>query len=79
MRERYALPLNVVTISGGKSIEVDPSQVGSRRGPSDLMGIDATKPLEEYPRDGSTYPDGTDPLPEVTERVRARWKNYDFK
>ena len=65
---------DVVTLGGGKSIEVDPSQVGSRRGESDLMGIDATKPLEEYARDGSKYPEGTDPLPEVLEKVRKRWK-----
>ncbi len=26
---------------------------------SDLLGIDATKPLEEYARDGSEYPAGT--------------------
>jgi len=70
---------DVVLLGGGKSIEVDPSQVGSRRGESDLMGIDATKPLEEYARDGSEYPAGTDPLPEVMAKVRKRWKEYGFR
>ena len=70
---------DVVTLQGGKSIELDPSQVGSRRGASDLMGIDATKPLEEYARDGSQFPADTDPPPEVMEKVRRRWKEYGFK
>lgn len=70
---------DVITLSGAKSIDVDPSQVGSRRGESDLLGIDATKPLEEYARDGSEYPAGTDPLPEAMAKVRKRWKEYGFK
>lgn len=69
---------DVVTIGGGKSVPLDPSQVGSRRGESDLMGIDATKPLEEYERDGSPFPDSADPTPEELAKVRKRWKEYGF-
>src|ERR1035437_5691280 len=37
---------DVVTLQGAKSIELYPSQVGSGRGASDLMGIDATRSEE---------------------------------
>ena len=69
---------DVVMMTGGKSISLDPSQVSSRRGESDLLGIDATKPLEEYARDGEPFPASTDPTPEKMEKVRRRWKEYGF-
>jgi len=69
---------DVVTIPGGKSIPLDVSQVPSRRGESDLMGIDATKPIREYAREGETFPPSADPTPEQIERVRRRWKDYGF-
>ncbi len=70
---------DVEIVNNGKSIVLDPSQVPSRRGWSDLMGIDATKPLDEYAREREEFPASTDPLPEWTERVRARWKAYGFR
>ncbi len=70
---------DVEIVKNGKSIVLDPSQVPSRRGWSDLMGIDATKPLDEYAREHEEFPASTDPLPEWTERVRANWKRYGFR
>ncbi|MBI4464264.1 MAG: UbiD family decarboxylase, partial [Acidobacteria bacterium] len=70
---------DVVLIPGGKSIALDASQVPSRRGQSDLMGIDATKPIEDYARDGELFPASTDPLPEESAKVRKRWKEYGFR
>ena len=70
---------DVVTLTGGKSSALDTSQVSSRRGESDLLGIDATKPLDEYKRDGAPYPASTDPSPETMELVRRRWKEYGFE
>jgi len=69
---------DVVTIPGGKSITLDVSQVPSRRGESDLMGIDATTPTAEYAREGETFPLMADPSPAVMEKVRRRWKEYGF-
>jgi len=69
---------DIVMMGGGKSIALDPSQVVSRRGESDLLGIDATKPLEEYARDGHPFPAATDPAPETMQLVRKRWKEYGF-
>jgi phenyl-phosphate phosphatase/carboxylase subunit beta len=70
---------DVTIVPGGKSVMLDPSQPGSRRGESALLGIDATKPLDEYRRDGSAFPASTDPLPEDIERVRRRWRDYGFR
>lgn len=70
---------DVEIVRNGKSIVLDPSQVPSRRGWSDLMGIDATKPLDEYAREKEEFPPSTDPLPEWTERVRSRWTQYGFR
>ena len=70
---------DVVTIPGGKSIWLDVSQVPSRRGESDLMGIDATNPVWEYAREGETFPQTADPTPEQIEKVRRRWKEYGFR
>lgn len=70
---------DIVTIPGGKSIWLDVSQVPSRRGESDLLGIDATTPIAEYAREGETFPPSADPSPEVIEKVRRRWKEYGFR
>lgn len=70
---------DVEIVKNGKSIVLDPSQVPSRRGWSDLLGIDATKPIEDYQREGQEYIPSSEPPPESMERVRARWKEYGFK
>ncbi|MBI2954300.1 MAG: UbiD family decarboxylase [Chloroflexi bacterium] len=70
---------DVEIVKGGKSIALDPSQVPSLRGLSALMGVDATKPLDEYARDKTEeFPASTDPLPESVARVRERWREYGF-
>lgn len=69
---------DVVTIPGGKSLPLDVSQVPSRRGESDLMGIDATTPVREYAREGEIFPPSANPTPEQIEKVRRRWKEYGF-
>ena len=69
---------DVEIVKNGKSIMLDPSQVPSRRGWSDLLGIDATKPIDEYLRENEPFPATTDPLPEWTDLVRKRWAEYGF-
>ncbi|MDP2934878.1 MAG: UbiD family decarboxylase [Dehalococcoidia bacterium] len=70
---------DVEIVKRGKSIVLDPSQVPSLRGWSALMGIDATKPVDEYERDKTEpFPPTTDPKPDWLERVRARWGEYGF-
>ena len=70
---------DVVLIPRGKSIWLDTSQVPSRRGESDLMGIDATTPVEEYAREGETFPTMADPSPDAMGKVRRRWQEYGFR
>jgi UbiD family decarboxylase len=70
---------DIAIVPGGKSVGLDPSQPPSRRGQSDLLGIDATKPIAEYEREGAAFPEGVDPLPEEIARVRARWRDYGFR
>ncbi len=68
---------DVEVVKNGKSIILDPSQVPSNRGWSALLGIDATRPLDEYERDKTdSFPATTDPLPEWISRVRERWHEY---
>jgi UbiD family decarboxylase len=70
---------DVVIITSGKSYVLDPSQVPSRRGWSDWMGIDATAPVDEYRWDGGEFPQTADPPREWRERVRERWQAYGFQ
>ncbi len=69
---------DIEIVKNGKSIVLDPSQVPSRRGWSDLLGIDATTPIEEYQREGAEFPASTDPPAEWLMRVQARWREYGF-
>jgi UbiD family decarboxylase len=69
---------DVMILRGGKSISLDPSQPPSRRGEADLLGIDATRPVEEYKREGAEFPATTDPPGEWIEKARQRWKEYGF-
>ncbi len=70
---------DIEIVRNGKSIVLDPSQVPSMRGWSALMGVDATKPIDEYERDKTEeFPATTDPLPEWIKRVRERWQEYGF-
>ncbi len=78
MATRVQALRDVVMMDGGKSVGLDASQVISRRGESDLMGIDATTPHEWYAKDGSVFPPSADPRPEDLEKVRKRWAEYGF-
>lgn len=58
---------------------LDPSQVYSKRGWSDWLGIDATIPDEHYKRDNnSIFPAFADPPEEVLQKVRQNWSKYGF-
>ena len=70
---------DIEIIKNGKSSGFDVSQVPSRRGWSSWLGIDATKPVEEYEREGESFPASSEPPEELLDRVRARWKDYGFK
>ena len=75
---------DIEIVRGGKSIMVDPSSPRPRGGlrgaiESDLLGVDATRPVEAYEAIGAKFPLSTDPPPEMTEEVRRRWKTYGFK
>lgn len=70
---------DVEIIKNGKSTWFDVSQVPSRRPSSSWLGIDATKPVEEYTREGKEFPPSSDPPEELMNKVRARWKEYGFK
>jgi UbiD family decarboxylase len=66
-------------IPNGRSTPLDTSQVPSRRGWSDLIGIDATTPTEYYELEGESFPDPADPPMEWIEKVRARWAEYGLE
>ncbi|MBI2848621.1 MAG: UbiD family decarboxylase [Chloroflexi bacterium] len=70
---------DIAIVSHGKSNELDPSQPPSLRGWSDLLGIDATKPVEAYEREGEEFPVSCDPPVEHLDKVRSRWKEYGLK
>lgn len=70
---------DIEIIKNGKSSEFDVSQVPSRKGWSAWFGIDATKPVEEYKREGKGFPSSSEPPEDLMAKVRARWKDYGFK
>lgn len=70
---------DIEIVKNGKSSGFDVSQVPSRRGWSSWLGIDATKPVEEYEREGKGFPSSSEPPEELLNKVRARWKDYGFK
>lgn len=57
---------------------LDPSQPPSIRGVAVAMGIDATKPLRAYEREGAQFPKTCDD-PDIRKRAEARWKMYGIK
>lgn len=69
---------DVEIVKNGKSFPLDPSQVPSRRGWSDLLGMDATKPMEFYALENAPFPESSDPPQEWLEKVRSEWSNYGF-
>lgn len=69
---------DVQIVKNGKSFPLDPSQVPSRRGWSDLLGIDATAPTEWYALENASFPASSDPPPECLERGRANRAAYRF-
>jgi 4-hydroxy-3-polyprenylbenzoate decarboxylase len=70
---------DIEIIKNGTSSGFDVSQVPSKRGLSSWLRIDATRPLEEYAREGKIFPAPSDPPEELMARVRARWKDYGFE
>lgn len=70
---------DIEIIKNGTSSKFDVSQVPSKRGTSSWLRIDATKPVEEYEREGKSFPSSSEPPEELMARVRARWKDYGFK
>jgi UbiD family decarboxylase len=70
---------DIEIVKNGTSSKFDVSQVPSKRGLSSWLSIDATKPLEEYEREGASFPPSSEPPEELLMKVRARWKDYGFK
>jgi UbiD family decarboxylase len=70
---------DIVIVQNAHSSILDPSQIPSRRGWSDWLGIDATIPEDEYERDGSEFPKFADPPQEVMEKIKQRWSAYGIK
>jgi UbiD family decarboxylase len=67
---------DLVIIKDGSSTTMDPSQVPSRGGWSDLLGIDATSPKDEYEREDAVFPPLADPPQKWITRVRKKWRDY---
>lgn len=68
---------DVTIVTGGHTAILDPSQVPSKRGWSDWLGIDATNPVDEYRWDGGQMPPYADNFPPaLIEAVRGRWNQY---
>jgi 3-polyprenyl-4-hydroxybenzoate decarboxylase len=70
---------DIEIIKNGTSSKFDVSQVPSKRGLSSWLRIDATKPVDEYAREGKSFPASSEPSEELVTKVRARWKDYGFK
>lgn len=70
---------DIEIIKNGTSSGFDVSQVPSKRGLSSWLRIDATRPIEEYEREGKSFPASSDPPEELMAKVRGRWKDYGFK
>lgn len=79
MASRVQADRDVEIVRKGKTYSFDVSQAPSRRGWSAWMGIDATKPVEDYAREGKAFPESSEPPEEFLNNVRARWKEYGFK
>jgi UbiD family decarboxylase len=62
-----------VLILKGRTTPMDPSQVPSKRGESDLLGIDATSPVEDYAREEAAMPALADPTCAQVEKIMSRW------
>jgi 3-polyprenyl-4-hydroxybenzoate decarboxylase len=70
---------DVVIVENAHTGILDPSQVPSRRGWSDWLGIDATTPDEAYKRDNANFPPFADPPEEIMQKVRQNWARYGFE
>ena len=57
---------------------LDPSQPPSMQGTTVAMGVDATKPLVEYEREGARFPETCDD-PDIKKKVEAQWTKYGIK
>lgn len=70
---------DVVIVENAHTGVLDPSQVPSRRGWSDWLGIDATIPDEAYSRDNAKFPPFADPPEEIIQKVRQNWSKYGLE
>ena len=70
---------DVVIIKDGRASTMDPSQIPSKRGWSDLLGIDATAPIDEYRQENAELPALADPPENWIRRVRKRWEEYGLR
>jgi UbiD family decarboxylase len=68
-----------IEIVRGRGTFLDPAVPPSLRGWTDLMGIDATRPVEYYQREGAEFPPSNQPPDEWLQRVRDRWTAYGFR
>ncbi|HLY65792.1 MAG TPA: UbiD family decarboxylase [Chloroflexota bacterium] len=69
---------DVEIIRHSRGLPLDPSKPPSRQNETDKMGIDATRPEDEYRAEGEEFPSPADPPQEHMQRVRARWAEYGF-
>jgi UbiD family decarboxylase len=63
---------DIEIIKNGTSSSFDVSLVPSKRGKSSWLRIDATRPIEEYEREGESFPASSDPPEELMAKVRGR-------
>jgi UbiD family decarboxylase len=76
---RFQASRDVMILENGKGTSMDPSQVPSKKGRTDLFGIDATAPIDEYKKEGADMPPLADPTDEMMRAVREKWAKYGLR
>ncbi len=69
---------DITITSGGHGLRLDPSQPPSKRFLTSHLGIDATKPTEEYEAEGFRFPDLSSDM-RVKKKVEEMWDKYGIK